>query len=111
HLTSSAVRSSAVFILVGNAEVIVFIPGCRMETTTITNSLHRISVHMPVHYVYLVDKLLNIMISGKPGITLPITHHILEWSDLEYTLPITHHILQVAPFVLAFYPPNRASVS
>src|SRR5699024_5893334 len=77
--------------LVGNAEVIVFIPGCRMETTTITNSLHRISVHMPVHYVYLVDKLLNIMISGKPGITLPITHHIL----------------QVAPFVLAFYPPNR----
>src|SRR5699024_6083946 len=95
NLPGSTMSSPAIFIDIGNTEVIIFITRSMMDTSAIANSLDRESVHMPVHHVQLVDKLLHIMISRQPA----------------KALPVAHHIFHIAPPVFALYPPNRAAVT
>src|SRR5699024_4512869 len=95
NLSGSAMGSPAILIDIRNAEVIIFITRSVMDISAIANSLDRESVHMPVHHVQFVDKLLHIMISRQPA----------------KTLPVAHHIFHIAPPVFALYPPDRAAVT
>src|SRR5699024_2772088 len=66
-----------------------------MDISAIANSLDRESVHVPIHHVQLMDKLLHIMICRQPA----------------KALPVAHHIFHIAPPVFALYPPDRAAVA
>src|SRR5699024_5273402 len=95
YLACRTIGSPSVFINVGYAKMIIFVAGCMVDTASITKSFGGIAAHVPVHYIQLVDKLFYIMVTRKPG----------------KTLPVTQHIFHVTPFGLSFNPPNCTAIS
>ena len=98
YLPGSTMGMHSVVIDIFNAEKIILVAGNPSLPSAPSHCFYRIFANIPVHYIYLMNKLFNYMIARKPAEISPVSQHIFHIctfrvvSLLPIVIPVTDNM-------------------